>query len=169
MSLTALPSRRNSGLTETPKSVSVALARRPLERGNHRLVCRPRQNGAANHDDVVADPLLQRLSDLLAHAGRDSVRSMLPFRRLGVLTETSDTSLSWIASSGLVVARSRPDGHGRRDELGQAWLDDGAVPGVDRGHLRRIDVDADHVVTIIGKRRGRHRSDVSQDQTLRHS
>ena len=48
-----------------------------------------------------------------------------------------------------MVARSRPAATLPADELGQAGLDDRALPGVEEVDLRRIDVDADDVVAVV--------------------
>ena len=67
-SLSAVPSRRNSGLTETPKPSPYCLARRRLERRNDAAVRRARKHGAADDDDVICGLVAEHLADLLADA-----------------------------------------------------------------------------------------------------
>ena len=52
--------------------------------------------------------LVLQAAPTCSHTRVRCVRSRLPFRRLGVLTEMSDSSLASIASVALVVARRRP-------------------------------------------------------------
>ena len=96
---------------------------------------------------------------------RDTDKSRLPFLWLGVPTQSSDTSVSRTAAAVSVVALSRPLATCSRQQFVKARLDNRAPALVDRRHLVGVDVDADHVMTVAGKRRGRHAANVPRPKT----
>ena len=110
---------------------SVSLAGGPLERGNHGVVRRSRQDRAANHDDVIRLLVSERLAELLAHARE--VRQVEAAVAAARRAHRDERDIARLDRLDRARGRAQPSsGRPRGDELVQARLDDRALTGVER-------------------------------------
>jgi len=127
------------------------------------VVRRARQHGAPDDDHVVRGLVFQRLADLLADA-----LEVLQVEAAVAAARRADAQERHLA----LPHRVRRIGGGAkaslryvlRQQLVEARLDDRAAARVDRRNLVGVHVDADDIVPIAGKRRGRHTSHVPETE-----
>src|ERR1700734_437890 len=106
-SFTAEPSRRNSGLLQTPKSPPAFVPENSSKVGITILCIVPGR--IVLRITIVCRALLVFSAwPICSQILRMYRRSRLPLGWLGVPTQTKDSSVSRIASAGSLVARSRP-------------------------------------------------------------
>ena len=124
---------------------------------------RARQHGAPDDDDVIAGLVLQRIADLLADANQVAQieAAVLAARR----PDADEREIGFRDRLGGAGCRTQAAGFdGILQQLLEPRLDDGTEAGIDGGNLFGIHVDADHVMAVRGKVRGRHASDVAESE-----
>jgi hypothetical protein len=133
-SFTAEPSRRNSGLLQTPKSTP-AFFPENSSRVGITILCMVPGKMVLRMTTVWRALLLLSASPICSQILRIYRRSRLPFAWLGVPTQTKDSSVSRIASTGSLVARSRPSLDGGGYDFPDVCFNDGRLPAVDQSTL----------------------------------
>src|SRR5262245_49055668 len=128
-SLSAVPSRRNSGLTETPNPWPYCLPDAASSAGM-RQPCVVPGSTVLRMTTTWYEVFARSASPICWQALVKYVRSRLPFLRLGVPTHTSDRSVAATASAGSTVARKRLARTASRSRLGRPGSTIGLRPSL---------------------------------------
>ena len=165
-----MPSRRNSGFTDTPKPSPYFLPERRSSAGITDLVRRARQHRAADDDDVVAGFVARaprrsarRRARGTSGRGCRSCGSACRRRRATGRWRAPPPPCRWSRAAGPAATASR-------DQLVEARLDDRAAARVDaRDLVRHSRRRPTTVVPVRGERRRRHAARHSPARTLKPS
>jgi hypothetical protein len=151
------------GIHRNAEAFTVLLARRLLERRNHVTVGRARQHRAPHDHHVIRGLVAQHGADFLAHPRQvGEVQAAVP---AAWRADADERQVGGVHRIRRVRRRPQALGpHAFLQQFPQAGLDDGAAAFVDRLHLVRIHVDADHVVAVGGEACRRDAAHVTQTE-----
>ena len=161
-SFTADPSRRNSGLLQTPNSTPAFFPESSSRIGITISRIVPGKMVLRITTVWRADLFLSALP-ICSQMRRMYFKSRFPFAWLGVPTQTNDSSVSRIADPDR-WSRAASRFHGARDNFSDLRFNDWRLAGIDQINLGRDGIDANDFVTVIGKAPGRNRSNVTHSK-----
>ena len=162
-SFTAEPSRRNSGLLQTPKSTAAFFPENSSNVGITISENRAWQDGAANDNSVARSLALECLADLFANPSDISqVKIAIGLARCADANEGQfrlSDRLDWIARG------AQPASLGSHcDDLTDVCLNDGRLSTIDQVDLGRERVDTNDFMSIIGETPRRNGADIAQSK-----
>ena len=162
-SFTAEPSRRNSGLLQTPKSTPTFLPENSSNVGITTLCIVPGKI-VLRMTTVCRAVLVLRTWPICSQIRRIYRRSRFPLGWLGVPTQTKDSSVLLIASTGSPggAKPARLD-HGGND-FSNFRFNNGRVPAVDQLDFGRKRVNANHFMSLIGETSSGNRAHVAESK-----
>ena len=142
---TLLPSRRYSGLTQTPKSTPTTLARRPLQCRDQHLLARTGDHRAPENDDVPTVLVGESGADLFARPFE--ILSRQPAAGSRRCADTYERDVRRQHRRRRILGDRQPSaGDHLLGELADPLLDDWRFALAQEFGLLRVDVDADDAV-----------------------